>query len=141
MSSPLPAGTGTTDRRSARPTSRRCRCGRELDSVASAEREPDRARERRGGMRLIQKPLLRSLATVAILGCLVACSAAASLGSPQPSDGVAASPSAVVLTADAAAARVLTELGRGPGIGPFDPNAIGQGCGYRGTTSPAGWAV
>jgi hypothetical protein len=47
----------------------------------------------------------------------------------------------MVATADAAAARVLTQLGRWPGLGPFDPNAIGQCCGYRVTASPAGWAV
>src|SRR5690242_10180841 len=141
MSSRLLVATGTIGRRSGRPTSRRCRSGRELDSVPSAEREPDAARERRGAMRQTTKRLVRSVATVAILGSLVACSAAASPGSPQPSGGVAASPSPMVATADAAAAQVLTQLGRWPGLGPFDPNAIGQCCGYRVTASPAGWAV
>jgi carboxypeptidase family protein len=92
-------------------------------------------------MRSILKPLVRSLVIGLALAALAACTAA---GSPYPSStgsAAAGSPSPGILSGDAAANEVLTQLGRWRGLGPFDPNAIGQCCGYRVAASPAGWTV
>src|SRR4051794_4978055 len=63
-------------------------------------------------------------------------------GAEPPASGNPASSGAVIVTSgDAAAARVLTQLGRWPGLGPFDPQRIGQCCGYRVAPSADGWTV
>ena len=77
-------------------------------------------------------------AAILVVGC-----AGGAASSPIPSalETPGSSGGVVVRTPDEAAARVLTQLGRWPGIGPFDPNRIGQCCGYRVTQVADGWTV
>ena len=97
-------------------------------------------------------PAASSLAVVfAVIVALVAgaCSGGGpSAPSPPPGGSEAsggASPAGsgavTIRTGEDAAARVLTQIGRWPGVGPFDPNRIGQCCGYRVQETPDGWAV
>jgi Carboxypeptidase regulatory-like domain len=83
------------------------------------------------------------LIALAIVGCGgEAGSTGGPPGSGVPGSGVpGSSGSIIVTTGDAAAARVLTQLGRWPGLGPFDPQRIGQCCGYRVAQTAEGWAV
>ena len=77
-------------------------------------------------------------AGILVVGCA---SGAASSPLPQPSETPASTGDVVVRTPDEAAARVLTQLGRWPGVGPFDPNGVGQCCGYRVVQVADGWTV
>ena len=84
----------------------------------------------------------RRLATLIAAALLAAGCAAGAASSPFPAATTPASSGAVIIGTPAeAAGRVLTQLGRWPGLGPFDPNAIGQCCGYKVTQVADGWAV
>jgi hypothetical protein len=60
---------------------------------------------------------------------------------PLASTGDGASGAIAIRTADDAGNRVLAQVGRWPGLGPFDANRIGQCCGYRVQQTADGWAV
>jgi hypothetical protein len=78
---------------------------------------------------------------VAGLAVLNACSGAAAPTASPPNPTSTPSGSPIVVTADQAANRVLMQINRWPGVGAFDPNRVGQCCGYRVTSSPTGWTV
>jgi hypothetical protein len=82
--------------------------------------------------------LLPTLAILIVVGCAAgAATTEAPSGVPSPGS----TGEVIIRTADDAAARVLTQLGRWPGVGPFDPNRIGQCCGYRVQQTAEGWVV
>ena len=96
---------------------------------------------RRGGMRSTVRTFVVRSFLVAVLAVLSACSGAAAPAASHSSPPGGPSGSPIVLSADQAAVRVLTQVNRWPGLGPFDPNRVGQCCGYRVTTSATGWTV
>jgi hypothetical protein len=80
---------------------------------------------------------------VALVACVtiaVGCSGAASAPTFAPSAGAEAS-TATVNSADGAVAAVLGANPRFGNLHPLDPNAIGQCCGYRVTSTADGWLV
>jgi Carboxypeptidase regulatory-like domain len=96
---------------------------------------------RRRGMRSsVRFVFVRSILVYG-LAVLNACSGAAAPApsGSNPPGGPSGSP--IVVSADQAAGRVLTQIDRWPGLGPFDPTRVGQCCGYRVSTSPTGWTV
>jgi Carboxypeptidase regulatory-like domain len=111
-------------------------------------REPPRPGDRRAAMRTIRGP---RPALLLVVGAIVAAACSGGAGttvSPLPggsgplaSAGGGASGAITIRGADDAAGRVLTQVGRWPGLGPFDPNRIGQCCGYRVQQTADGWAV
>jgi hypothetical protein len=82
--------------------------------------------------------LLVFAAFVLLGGCA---SGAAGTVAPTPVPTPGSTGEVIIRTGDDAAARVLNQLGRWPGVGPFDANRIGQCCGYRVQQTVEGWAV
>jgi hypothetical protein len=88
--------------------------------------------------RLRPRSVAFALAIVMILaGCTgsAGASTAGGPGSGGPSGSIA------IVSAEDAAARVLSQIGRWPGLGPFDPKLVGQCCGYRVEPTADGWSV
>lgn len=81
-------------------------------------------------------------AFLALAVVLAGCSSAASAPTVAPSGATASGPVAAPIDSpEAAAAAVLAADTRFRRLGPFDPNAIGQCCGYRVTAGASGWTV
>jgi len=95
-----------------------------------------------GGLR---PALLVVLVLIVVAACSGSAGATASSipgsSGPGASSGAGGSGAVTIRTGDEAAARVLTQIGRWPGLGPFDSNRIGQCCGYRVQQTADGWAV
>jgi hypothetical protein len=82
--------------------------------------------------------LLVFAAFVLLSGCA---SGAAGNASPSPMPTAISTGEVIMRSGDAAAGLVLNQVGRWPGVGPFDPNRIGQCCGYRVQQTAEAWAV
>ena len=81
------------------------------------------------------------LAVLAIAIVVAGCSGAAATPSPVATMPAAPTPTAVVISREEAVARVLAEDPRFAGIGPLDPDLIGQAAWYQVLAATVGWRV
>ncbi len=87
-----------------------------------------------------QPRLLRPLAALAVALLVAGCGAAA--GSPPTASATpSASSGGAPLTQSEAVARVLAQEGRFAGIGPLDPDLMGQSAWYEVSPAGVGWRV
>jgi hypothetical protein len=93
--------------------------------------------------RLPRRPAaIRSLvAVLAVAALLTACSAAGSPGSTAPASPSPSAQPGPVLTQEEAVARVLAENPQFAGIGPLDPDLIGQSAWYEVSPATVGWRI